>query len=153
MIRKAELSDLDRLSELFRQLHEHHIRLAPESHRMPFDGYFAMEMRSFLDDEEISVLVEELDGVVMAYATLRIYDRERAEKVHRRICYIEHFTVAEDARRQGCGTRLFEGVKNFALENGCDCIQLGAAAGNTEALEFYSKQGMKPRTIKMELIF
>lgn len=152
MVRKAELSDLDRLAELFRQLHEHHITLSLESYRMPFEGYFAMEMRSFLEDEALTVLVDEADGIVAAYAVVRIYDRERAEKVHSRICYIEHFAVAQDLRRQGNGTRMFEGVKNFALENGCDSIQLGAAAGNTEALEFYSKQGMTPRTIKMELI-
>ena len=151
MIRKAEMSDLDRLSELFRQLHEHHIRIAPESHRMPFEGYFALEMRSFLEDEDMTVLVEELCGTLTAYAVVRIYDRERAEKVHQRVCYIEHFAVAEGSRRQGSGTRLFEGVKVLAKEQECGCIQLGAAAKNTAALEFYAKQGMAPRTIKMEL--
>ncbi|MBQ9948459.1 MAG: GNAT family N-acetyltransferase [Oscillospiraceae bacterium] len=151
MIRRAELSDLERLAELFRQLHVHHINIAPDSHKMPFEGYFALEMRSFLEDEDITVLVEELDGVITAYAVLRIYDRERAERVHSRICYVEHFSVAEDMRGQGSGTRLFEGVKHFAQENNCDRIQLGAAAANDSAVRFYSKQGMTPRTIKMEL--
>lgn len=151
MIRKAEHSDLDRLSELFRQLHEHHIELAPDSYIMPFEGYFAMEMRSLLEDEEFTVLVEEQGGIVTAYAVLRIYDREQAGRTGSRICYIEQFSVAEEARRRGSGTRLFDGVKSFALENRCDSVQLGVAASNTDAVEFYLKQGLAPRTIKMEI--
>lgn len=151
MIRKAELSDLKQLGALFRQLHELHIRLSPDSFRMPFEGYFELEMRSFIEDENFTVLTEEDNGTLLSYVVLRVYDRERAERTDSRICYIEHFVVGERYRRRGCGTRLFEKVRQFAHYNGCGSIQLGAAAQNSGAVKFYESMGMKPRTIKMEI--
>lgn len=151
MIRKAISDDIPQLGELFRQLHEHHINLSPESYRMPFPQYFELEMRSFFEDDALTVLVSECDGALTAYAVFSIFDRERAERTPAKVCYIEHFAVAESARRKGTGTELFQHIKAVAKEQGCDKIQLGAAASNAEALEFYSKQGMKPRTIKLEL--
>lgn len=151
MIRKATEADLQALAALFRQLHEYHIRIAPESHRTPFPQYYELEMRSFLEDRELEILISEEKGAICAYAVYRIFEREKAERTPARICYIEHFTVAEEHRRSGIGTELFEAVKCFALERGCDRIQLGAAANNTDALSFYERQGMIPRTIKLEL--
>ncbi len=151
MIRKAAEADVKPLAALFRQLHEHHIKIAPESHKMPFEGYFTLEMQSFLEDEKTSVFLEELDGEITAYSVVNIFERERAGRTYAKILYIEHFAVGEEFRRHGCGTRLFGFLKDYAEENGCDLIQLGAAAGNSEALSFYESMGMKPRTIRLEL--
>lgn len=151
MIRKATIDDVKQLAVLFRQLHEYHIRIAPESYRTPFPQYYELEMQSFLEDRELEILISEEKGAICAYAVYRIFDPEKAERTPARICYIEHFTVAEEHRRSGIGTELFEAVKCFALERGCDRIQLGAAAANSEALRFYEKQGMIPRTIRLEL--
>lgn len=52
MIRKATIDDAQQLAELFRQLHEHHVKIAPESHRMPLSLFFEQEMRSFLEDDK-----------------------------------------------------------------------------------------------------
>ncbi len=150
MIRKADENDISQLSKLFRQLHEHHINIAPDSHRMPFEGYFEMKLRT-LFEEDMQIFTEELDGALLSYAAVSIFERECAERTYAKILYIKHFTVAEEARRQGCGKRLFEFLKNYAKENGCDHIQLGAAANNTEALSFYESMGMTPRTIRLEL--
>ncbi len=151
MIRKANENDIPQLAALFRQLHEHHIKIAPDSHRMPFEGYFELEMRSFLEDEKMHIFTEELDGSLLSYAAVNIFERERAERTYAKILYIEHFAVAENARRMGCGKRLFEFLKGYAADNGCDLIQLGAAAKNAEALSFYESMGMEPRTIRLEL--
>lgn len=151
MIRKATIDDAKQLAVLFRQLHEHHIRISHESYRMPFAQYFELEVRSFLEDEEMTVLVSEESGALTAYAVISMIRRDSAERIPARICYIKHFTVAEEHRRSGIGTELFEAVKCFAREQKCDCIQLGAAAANSDALRFYEKQGMIPRTIRLEL--
>lgn len=150
MIRKADENDIPQLATLFRQLHEHHIKIAPDSHRMPFEGYFEMKLRTLLE-EGMQIFTEELDSVLVSYAAVSILERERAERTYAKILYIEHFTVAENARRQGCGKRLFGFLKDYANENGCDLIQLGAAAKNAEALSFYESMGMMPRTIRLEL--
>lgn len=150
MLRKANENDIPQLGVLFRQLHEHHIKIAPDSHKMPFEGYFEMKLRT-LFEEGMQIFTEELDGTLLSYAAVSIFERERAERTYAKILYIEHFTVAESAQRKGCGKRLFGFLKNYAKENGCDLIQLGAAAKNAEALRFYESMGMTPRTIRLEL--
>ncbi len=150
MIRKADENDIPQLAALFRQLHEHHIKIAPDSHKMPFDGYFEMKLRTLLEDG-MQIFTEELDGTLLSYVAVNIFDRERAERTYAKILYIEHFAVAESARRQGCGKRLFGFLKGYAKENGCDLIQLGASATNAEALGFYESMGMTPKTIRLEL--
>lgn len=151
IIRKAEKGDITALAVIFRQLHEHHVRIAPDSHRMPFTQYFELEMRSLLSDENVCILVLEDKGEMQAYAAVRIFDRDSVDRTPARICYIDHFAVDESCRRKGIGTELFEEVKRMAKDNECSCIQLGAAACNPEALGFYESLGMTPRTIKMEL--
>jgi len=151
MIRKAKASDIPQLGRLFRQLHQHHVKISPESYKMPFDGYFELEMRSFFEDDKMQLFVEELDGALTAYAAVNIFERERAERTYAKILYIEHFAVGEEFRRQGSGTRLFQFLKDYAKENGCDLVQLGAAAKNAEALSFYESMGMTQRTIRLEL--
>lgn len=151
MIRKANENDIPQLGKLFRQLHEHHIKIAPDSYRMPFEDYFEMEMRSLFESDKMQIFTEELDGSLTSYAVVNIIERERAERTYAKILYIEHFTVAESARRKGCGKRLFGFLKGYAKENGCDLIQLGASATNAEALGFYESMGMTPKTIRLEL--
>ena len=151
MIRKAEKGDIKALAEIFRQLHEHHVRIAPDSHRMPFPQYFEMEMQALLADENVRILAAEENGDISAYAAVRIFERDSVDRTPARICYIDHFAVGEAHRRKGIGTELFSEVKRMAAESGCNCIQLGAAACNPEALGFYQSQGMTPRTIKLEL--
>ncbi len=150
MIRNAAMADLPSLAEIFRQLHLHHVNIAPDNNRMPFEQYFELEMKSFLEDDDIVILVSETDEI-NAYVAFRIIDRGEPVSVPARILYVEHFAVAENVRRSGVGTALFNAIKEYAAERECDKIQLGAAAANTSALSFYESVGMKPRTIKLEL--
>ena len=151
IIRKAEKGDIKALAEIFRQLHEHHVRIAPDSHRMPFAQYFELEMKTLLSDEDVCVIAAEENGQILAYTAVRIFVRDSVDRTPARICYIDHFAVDKGCRRKGVGSLLFEDVKRMARDNSCDCIQLGAAAGNSDALGFYESLGMTPRTIKMEL--
>ncbi len=151
MIRKAVEADVPQLAELARQLHEHHMLTDPESYKMPFEQYFELEMQSFTEDEDITVFVSEQGSMLTSYAAFRITERDRAERTPARILYIEHFAVSDNCRRSGEGTALFEVIKDYAREQGCDLIQLGASVNNTDALGFYEAMGMKPVVYKMNL--
>ncbi|MDE7192706.1 MAG: GNAT family N-acetyltransferase [Oscillospiraceae bacterium] len=151
MIRQAVSGDIPRLAELFRQLHQHHVGIKPETFRMPADWWFTERIRGILEDEENIVLVSEGGGEINGYAVVKVIEVDTAEKHPRRMCYIDCFAVAENARRQGTGTALFDEVKRFAREHDCTSVQLGVAACNTGAVEFYVKMGLTPRTIQMEM--
>lgn len=154
MIRKAKNDDLAQLAELFSQLHRYHCEIAPQKHRMPEYGFFEKGIEEILADKEQTVFVncEEVkdDGrdrnIVNAYAVCKIIDVSAEQKMPRRVCFIDCFSVAEEARRKGIGSMLFDAVKRFGREQGCDEVQLGVDAKNGDAIKFYQKMGLSPRT-------
>lgn len=152
MIRLAEKTDAERLTELFTELHRHHVGIMPETFRMPEQSWFRGRIGEILNDVGQKVLVYEggVSGRIEAYATVRIIEADTPDKPPRRVCFIDCFAVSESSRRQGIGTELFEAVKAFGQEKGCDSVQLGVSAGNAGAVEFYEKMGFKPRIVQME---
>lgn len=149
MIRKADKNDLERLTELFIELHRHHVDIMPETFTMPEREWFGGRISEILNDVGQKVLVYD-SGRIEAYAVVRIIEVDTPDKPYRKVCFIDCFAVSESSRRQGIGTELFNAVKAFGREKGCTSVQLGVSAGNAGAVGFYEKMGLKPRTIQME---
>lgn len=150
MIRNADINDLERLTELFMQLHRHHVEIMPETFIMPEREWFLGRISEILNDSGQTIIVHESGEVINGYAVVKIMDVNTEDKRPRRMCYIDCFAVSESCRRQGIGTELFNAVKAFGRENGCTSVQLGVCACNTDAVRFYKKMGLAPRTIQME---
>lgn len=150
MVRIADISDLERLTELFTELHRRHVEIKPETFIMPERGWFSQRLSEILSDSGQTVLVYDSGGI-NAYVVVKIIDVNTEEKRPRRVCYIDCFAVSESYRRRGIGTELFNAVKAFGRENGCTSVQLGVSACNTDAVKFYEKMGLAPRTIQMEM--
>lgn len=151
MIRKAKTGDSAQLAELFSQLHRHHCEIAPNKHRMPSHEFFEKGIEEILSDDEQTVLVncEESENKINAYAVLKLIDYNSEQIIPRRVCFIDCFAVAERARRKGVGSLLFDAVKEFGREQGCNTVQLGVDAENGGAIKFYEKMGLSPRTFIM----
>lgn len=148
MIRKAKTDDSAQLAELFSQLHRHHCEIAPHKHRMPSYEFFEKGIEEILADDEQTVLVncEESENKINAYAVLKLIDINFEQKIPRKVCFIDCFAVAEETRRKGVGSALFDAVKEFGREQGCNAVQLGVDAENGGAIKFYEKMGLSPRT-------
>lgn len=151
MIRNADFNDSERLTELFMQLHRHHVEIKPETFIMPERGWFSGRISEILNDSGQTVIVHESGGVINGYAIVKTTDVNTEDKRPRRMCYVDCFVVSENSRRQGIGTELFNAVKKFGKERGCDTVQLGVNAQNADAVAFYEKMGLKPRTLQMEV--
>lgn len=149
MIRIADISDCGRLAELFIELHRRHVEIKPETFRMPEREWFSRRIIKILNDSEQTVFVNDDNGI-NGYAVVRMIDVNAEEKKPRRVCFIDCFAVAEDCRRRGIGSELFGAVAAFGRERGCTDVQLGVTACNADALAFYEKMGLAPRTIIME---
>ncbi len=150
MVRIADISDLERLTMLFTELHRRHVEIKPETFIMPEREWFSQRLSEILSDSGQTVMVYDSGGI-NAYAIVRIIDVNTEEKRPRRVCYIDCFAVSESSRRRGIGTELLGAVKAFGRENGCTSVQLGVSACNTDAVRFYEKMGLAPRTIQMEM--
>lgn len=150
MIRIANINDHKRLTDMFVELHRHHVEIKPEAFRMPGYEWFSDKIAEILDDDKQTVFVHENGGELNGYAVVKIIDVNTEEKIPRRMCYIDCFAVAENVRHTGIGTELFKAVNTFGKEHGCTSIQLGVTACNENAVKFYEKMGLVPRTITME---
>lgn len=151
MIRVADMNDLERLCELYKELHAYHVGLKPEKFRMPDgDEFFRNEMINFLGSDEWITLVHEDDGIIDAYTIFKAFNSETPDEVPRRVCYITHFTVTESLRRQGIGTELMDKVCELAKSVKCGVVRLGVNALNTDAVAFDKAMGFENVTVAME---
>lgn len=151
MIRVADLNDIERLCELFKELHAYHVGIKSEKFRMPDnDDFFREEMTDFLNSDEWITLVHESDGMINAYAIFKAFDEEEPDMQPRRLCFITHFTVTESSRRKGVGRELMEKVYELAKSVDCNYIRLGVNALNSDAIAFDKAMGFECATILME---
>ena len=151
MIRVADNNDLDRLCELYKELHAYHVGVKPIKFRMPeSDRFFRDKMTEYLDSDEWITLVHESGEVIDAYAIFKAFNVDYPDEHPRRQCYISHFTVTESARRQGIGRELMDKVCELARSVKCDVIQLGVNALNADAIAFDKAMGFEFATIAME---
>lgn len=149
MLRKATHADIEQTAKISLQLHELHVKAKPDSYRvMPLE-FFCGKLDWYIREENTEILVNDDNGI-NAFAAVKIMDVEPEDKFPRRLCYVDCFAVEKKCRRQGVGRRLMEYIREFARENDCTSVQLGVAAFNENAQEFYKAMGFTPRTVIME---
>lgn len=151
MIRKAKMSDIPQLAEIYKQLHTIHCNLRSDYYKMPEDDFFVTDLEDVLKNEEMIVIVSECNSEITGYAVIFYIDMDGSVNLPFRKCFIEQFAVNENFRRKGIGTKLINYIKKLAAENNCQSVELGVWCENYNAVEFYSEMGFVPRTYKMEM--
>ena len=76
-------------------------------------------------------------GKLVALAGYRLLENF----IHGRFCYIDDLVTAREARNQGVGAALLDGLAVIAREYGCSQMVLDTAIGNTQAQAFYQRAG------------
>ncbi len=79
----------------------------------------------------------EQDGKPVALVGYRLLENF----IHGRFCYIDDLVTASDARCQGIGASLLNGLAVIAREYGCTRMVLDTAISNTQAQAFYQRVG------------
>ncbi|MDE6724475.1 MAG: GNAT family N-acetyltransferase [Ruminiclostridium sp.] len=151
MIRVAEMSDLEQLCVLYKELHEHHVRLNPDAFCIPEDeSLYRDNMTDILNSDEWITLVHQGEKGVDGYVVFKAFNTTQPDETPRRICHINQFTVAENARRQGIGRQLMDKVCDAARSIQCDCVRLIVNSDNTEAVAFDREMGFAEDKLLME---
>ena len=151
MIRVADMNDLNRLCELYNELHDYHIGLRPDKFRSPENGeFFRGKMIDFLNSDEWITLVHESGGVIDAYVIFKAFNTEQPDEQPQRLCHITHFVVAEGSRRQGIGRELMDKVCEAAGSVKCTCVRLVVNTLNADAIAFDEQMGFSAAEVLME---
>lgn len=151
MIRKATEQDIPRLMELLHQVNRVHHDLRPDLFKPDTTKYDETQLRLLLADELTPVFVYDQMSV-LGYVFVRI-EQTHGDRLlqDRRTLYIDDLCVDIQARGRHIGRQLFDYVRRWAEQQGCQSVTLNVWAGNDAALRFYQKAGMYIRKTCMEL--
>ena len=113
--------------------------------------YSDTELQALLQDDTrpILVAVDDTDAV-LGYC----FCEEKITGEHPVLCrhkslYIDDLCVDESCRGQGIATKLYRHAVDYARFQGCKFVSLNVWSDN-DALQFYEKMGMRPRSMTME---
>ena len=149
-IRPAQTGDIPGLISLLLQVGQVHHELRPDIFRAVTQKYHDHELSELLKDEKRPIFVA-MDGDFVAgycFCILRSYQNSTVVVDHKDL-YIDDLCVDESCRGQGIATKLYRHAVDYARFQGCKFVSLNVWSGN-DALQFYEKMGMRPRSMTME---
>jgi len=151
MIRIADLSDIEKIAEINKQLHQFHCDLEPKTYIMPDDECFSDFLMSALGNENCEIFIYEDNGIIKGYALITKMLRDTPLKIRRKVCLVEQLAVSEKYRHQGIGTELLKYIKTYVKDNDLDVLKICVRAENNNAYRLYEKMGFEPQLITMEI--
>lgn len=152
-IRRACEGDIPTINKLLYEVHKVHSDLRPDLFKPGAKKYTDDELKKILADEQTPVFVALKSEVVLGYAFCihqqHINDNNLTDI---KTLYIDDLCVDEEARGAHIGRALYEYVLDYAKKQGCYNLTLNVWSGNTSAMKFYEKVGLKVQKIGMETI-
>ena len=151
IIRKAQTRDIPGLISLLLQVGQVHHELRPDIFRPVTQKYDDHALNELLQNEDRPIFVA-MDGDFVAgycFCILRAYQGSSVCVDHKDL-YIDDLCVDENCRGKGIATALYRHATDYAGKLGCKFVSLNVWYGNDNALHFYEKMGMRPRSITME---
>ncbi len=152
-IRKAEIKDIPRITELLLQVHKVHSDKRPDLFRKGSKKYTEDELRGIIADSERPIFVAtDEDDSVMGYAfCVMEHFGDNSLEEHDTV-YIDDLCVDEELRGKHIGKALYEYVLQFAKDSGCYNVTLNVWEGNESAIGFYKSMGLSVQKYTMEKI-
>lgn len=145
-VTQPDLSDLNVLAALKREVHELHVSQAGWLFHPVGRDELAEMIRGRFADDCARVFVARSGGHVIGYvaASLRIRPATPISREYRAL-YLDEICVRPDQRKQGAGRLLVERLLAAAQEEGTERVELDAWAFNTAAASFFEKLGFQPQ--------
>lgn len=153
IIRKAKLTDIDRLSELLYEVHKLHAKHRPDVFKKRKQKYTKQDLETILTNDSTPVWVAEEKRQVVGYIFC-IYEeiKDHPSMTDRKTLYIDDLCVDQEFRKKGIGSQLYNYAKMIARTKGCYDVTLNVWNLNPGAIVFYEKLGLKPMKVYMEEI-
>jgi ribosomal protein S18 acetylase RimI-like enzyme len=152
-IRNATSSDIPAIQTLYRELDRHHVDLLPDTFR-PVEGDVRSDesIAEWIVAEDRVYLVAESDGNIVGFVSVAIKSRASLPMFHpKRYGLIDDVVLTTTHRRTGLGKKLFNAALDWIHARGLQSVQVQVWNANSEAVEFYSRQGFSSICTRMEL--
>jgi ribosomal protein S18 acetylase RimI-like enzyme len=145
IIRKATLDDRTAMLRLLRQI-------AFCSNDSQY-GPDTSDEKLFELLEKCNTFVLEHDSRLIGMNAVQIVDLSQyPQSSYRRMAFIMAFGIEEGERRRGCGTVLFEHVRDWLSVEMVDLLSLNVSASNKATQAFYQRMGLTARSVQMEQV-
>lgn len=148
MVRKANLSDINAISRLYREQFREMAKLIPDFIK---EGDQSTEfIKKTISNKDSDILVYEVYDKVVGFILLQAKQRPDFQFiVTGKHCFIMDLIVTENYRGKGFGTALMMSAKDWAKEQGCSFINLDVLSNNPKAIALYERLGFIPKAQEM----
>lgn len=150
IIRELSEEDFAGIKKLVFQVHKLHLKNRPDIYN-DVDPFERRYFEFLIHDEKTLALVCENEGRPVGFCVVSL--REPSENPllkARKVAFVEDLCVDEQCRKMGIGKALMAEVQQRAKAKGAAAMELTVWAFNENAVKFYEKLGMSPRSITME---
>ena len=152
-LRRAEKKDIPRIYELLNQVNRIHHDIRPDLFLLG-RKYSDEQLEKILENEKRPVFAaaddqDRLLGYCMCAEEQILGDSIRTEV---KTLYIDDLCVDQETRGQHVGQKLYEYVRQYAVEHQFYNITLHVWQGNDGAQKFYEAMGLKPQFTCLEQI-
>ena len=153
MIRRARVSDIERLDHILFQVQDVLANGRPDIFIKGAKKYNDEQLTAIINDNQRPIFVYTDDNdMVLGYAFC-IYEYVENNSMHKmKTLYIDDLCVDEKYRRKHIATYLYQYVLQEASNNDCYRVTLNVWCLNGSAMKFYEKMGMNKLKIVMEQI-
>jgi ribosomal protein S18 acetylase RimI-like enzyme len=143
-VRRATPTDAEAIANLYVQLKQHHLQLAPATPRyeMP-DEDWLRQTKAALDDPSKRFYVAARGGAVLGFVKLLFEQKSWGLS-----CEVETLVVDEEAREQGIGSRLMERAEEVARQQGAVAMRVNVLKSNADGRRFYERDGYRPIAVR-----
>ena len=151
VIHRAEEKDIPGMLTLLQQVGQVHRDIRPDIFRENAQKYDHQALVTLLEDPLRPIFIASEQDRVLGYCfCVHKSCKDHPIFLDRSELYIDDLCVDEESRGTGIATALYDHVRGYAKESGCNVITLNVWCGNDGAQRFYEKMGMTARNITME---
>lgn len=156
VVRPAVAADEPSLRHLYDEFHAFHARRIPDRLLVPSSaaaehGSFTTAIHEILAADDATLLVAEMDGIVIGFAQIDMREDEASQyKPGRRYGHLQSLAVTEASRRRGVGALLLRDAEHWARERGATEIRSDVWEFAGGPIRFYEQAGYQ--TLRRTLV-
>jgi ribosomal protein S18 acetylase RimI-like enzyme len=151
-IRRLEAAELELVAPVWASLLSHHGEVEPDLPTRPVAESWPMRHADYvrwLAEPGSFALVADMDGEAAGYAVVRLEGPDETWVTDERRAELETLAVLPAHRGAGIGAALMDAVDEELDRLGIDDVWLAVVAGNTDALRFYERRGLRTYAHRM----